>query len=474
MNLVRSDATKFPGVMVFAPASIDGEPCTQVLIRGKGDSKALEEELDTLRRQDLLTGLFNRNHFMEQLEVAIKAATNPQGSKSCALIYLEPDEFKQITETVGIAAGDLILSDLATVIKDNTGPADIAARFAGEVFTLLISESDTSKVKIIAEKILKAVENHVFDLDTQSITTTCSIGIAPITEKSSDSKLVIGHADMACKQAKSGGGNQLYLHTAADEKASNERDLGWIRRIQHASEKERFRLVYQPIVSLHAAPGERYEILLRMLGEQNEDILPGEFMPIAERAGLMPEIDRWVTKQAIKILASKRNTKTHTQLFIKLSHDSIKDQTLLVWISKLLMAARMHGTSLVFEASEASVLSALKETKLFINGLKQLHCEFAIDHVGSETQSFNYLKHLDVTYLKIHGAHIATLATNEKSREILKMITDIARAENKQTIAEHVQDANSLAALWQSGVNYIQGYYLQKPDDAMTYDFNSG
>lgn len=475
MTLVRSDAKKFPGVLVFAPASIEGEPCTQVLIRGKSDNKELEKELDTLRRQDLLTGLYNRNHFVEQLEAAIKAATNEQASKSSALIYLEPDEFHQITESIGVAAGDLMLSDMAAVIKNNIGPTDVAARFAGEVFTILVNEADVGKVKKLAENLLKAIESNIFELETQSLTTTCSIGVAQITETSSDAKKVLAHADMACKKVKSDGGNQIHIHTVADEKASNERDLGWIQRIKTALEKDRFRLVYQPIVSLHAEPGERYEVLLRMLDDQNKDIPPGEFLALAERVGLMPEIDRWVTKQSVKMLTTKRNTAAQqTQLFIKLSHDSIKDQTFLVWVSKLLKAARLHGASLIFESSEASVLSALKETKLFINGLKQLHCEFAIDHVGSETQSFSYLKHLDVKYLKIDGSHIATLATNEKSRELLKTITNIARAENKQTIAEHVQDANSLAVLWQSGVNFIQGYYLQKPDNAMTYDFTSG
>lgn len=473
MSLIRSDSDKFPGVMVFAPASIDGEPCTQVLIRGKADNKALEQELDALRRQDLLTGLFNRNHFMEQLELAIKSATNEKASKASALLMLEPDDFKQITETVGVAAGDLVLSDLAGIIKANIGPNDIAARYAGEVFTIIVNDSDIARVKKLGEKLLKAVADHVFDLESQPITTTCSIGIVQITEKSSDSKKALGHADLACKQVKSDGGNQIHVHTAADEKANNERDLEWIRKIQQAIEKERFRLVYQPIVSLHAEPGERYEILLRMLDEQNKDIMPGEFLPIAERAGLMPEIDRWVTKQAVKVLATKRNTSKNTQLFIKLSNESLKDQTLLVWVSKLLQAARLHGACLVFEASESSVLGALKETKMFINGLKQLHCEFAIDHVGSETQSFSYLKHLDVKFLKIHGAIIANLMADDKCRDTLKMITDIARGENKHTIAEHVQDANCLAVLWQSGVNFIQGYYLQKPEEGMNYDFTS-
>jgi diguanylate cyclase (GGDEF)-like protein/PAS domain S-box-containing protein len=474
IGLVRGGGQKFGGRLVFAPASIEGEPCTQVIIRTKADNKALEQELDALRRQDLLTGLFNRNHFTEQLDIAIKAATDEKAAKPSAMLYIEPDDFKQISETVGVAAADLVLSDFANLIKNKIGAADIAARYSGEVFTVLVAEPDIAKVRQLAESILKSVENHIFDLDGQSITTTCSIGAAQIKETSSDAKKVLWQADMACKQAKAGGGNQLHIHSLADEKASNERDLEWIRRIKNAIEKDRFRLLYQPIVSLHAEPGERYEVLLRMLDDKNQDIMPGEFLGLAERTGLMPEIDKWVVKHAAKVLTTKRNTAAPTHFFIKISHDSIKDQTFLVWISKLLKAARLHGASMIFEASEAAVLSALKETKLFINGLKQLHCEFAIDHVGSETQSFSYLKHIDVKYLKIDGSFISNLASSEKSREMVKTITDIARAEKKQTIAEHVQDANVLAVLWQGGVNFIQGYYLQKPDTTMTYDFTAG
>jgi diguanylate cyclase (GGDEF)-like protein len=473
MNLIRADGAKFAGAMVFAPASIEGEPCTQVIIRTKSDNKALEKELDALRRQDLLTGLFNRNHFTEQLDVAIKAATDENASRSSTLLYLEPDDFKQITETVGVAAGDLVLSDIATIIKNNVGANDVAARYSNEIFTVLLAETDPRKVKPLAEKIIKEVANHTFELDGESITTTCSIGAVQITETAADVRKVLSQVDIACKQAKAGGGNQLHVHTAADEKASNERDLEWIRRIKTALEKDRFRLLYQPIVSLHAEPGERYEVLLRMLGDQNQDIPPGEFLELAERAGLMPDIDKWVTKQCVKVLATKRNTNAQTRFFIKISHDTLKDQTFLVWLSKLLKAARLHGASLIFEASEPSVLSALKESKLFINGLKQLHCEFAIDHVGSETQSFSYLKHLDVKYLKIDGAYITDLVGNEKNREMVKLIADMAKADHRMVIAEHVQDANVLAVLWQTGVNFIQGYYLQKPEDAMTYDFTS-
>jgi len=463
---------EFKAIMEFASASIDGEHCTQIIIRTKNDNTKLQKELDTLRRQDLLTGLYNRQYFSEQLDIAVSAVAE-KGLK-CSLLYIEIDDFKTISENVGIAASDFVLTDFASILRNHLGKSELAAHFAGSIFTCLIPNKNLNAIKAIAEAILRETGNHIFDVEGQSVTCTCSIGIAQLSETNVNAKKILTQADMACKKIRLANGNGIHIHTAEDEKASFERDKKWTDLVKRALENNEFKLVFQPIVSLHAEPGERYEVLLRMIGEGGREIMPGEFLGAAEQAGLMSDVDRWVAKQAVKILAKKRGTDVQTQFFIKLSYESVKDQTLLVWISKLLKAARIHGNSLCFEISEAHAVSALKETKLFANGLKQLHCDFAIDHVGSEEDSsFTYLKHLDAKYLKIDGSHITDLATNTQSQEIVKGITDLAKAQKKQVIAEHVQDPNSLAVLWQSGVNFIQGYYLQQPEHEMTYDFSA-
>ncbi len=469
---VPEGSEEFKAVMEFAPASIDGEHCTQIIIRTKSDNKELQKEIDALRRQDLLTGLYNRQHFNDQLDNAVTAVAE-KGLK-CSLLYIEIDEFKAIAENVGIAASDFVLTDFANILRNHLGKSDLAAHFAGSIFTCLIPNKNIDEVKKIAEAIRQETENHIFDVEGQSVTCTSSIGVAQLSETNLSAKRVLAQADMVCKKIRSNNGNGIHIHSAEDEKASFERDKKWSELVKRALEKNEFKLAFQPIVSLQAEPGERYEVLLRMIGEGGKEIMPGEFLGAAEQAGLMSEIDRWVAKQAVKILATKRGTDVQTKFFIKLSYDSIKDQTLLVWISKLLKAARIHGSSLCFEISEANAISALKETKLFANGLKQLHCEFAIDHVGSEEDSsFNYLKHLDANYLKIDGSHISDLASNEQSQEIVKAITELAKAQKKQVIAEHVQDPSALAVLWQNGVNFIQGFYLQQPEHEMTYDFTA-
>ncbi len=470
-SAVPEEGQKFKATMEFTPASIEGEHCTQIIIRTKGDNSELQKELDTLRKQDLLTGLFNRQHFMEQLDTAVSTAANT-GIK-CSLLYIEVDDLKTITENIGIAGSDFILTDVANILRSKLSETDLAALFSGNIFTCLIPNKSATDVAKVAESIRQQTENHIFDVESQSITCTISIGIASISETSGNAKKILSQAEIACKKVRSNDGNGIHAHTADDEKASFERDLKWTELIKRALEKNDFKLAFQPIVSLHAEPGERYEVLLRMVGEGGKEIMPSEFLGAAEQAGLMPDIDRWVTKQAVKILASQRGTHVETTFFIKLSHDSIKDQTLLAWISKLLKAARIHGGSLCFELSESAAVAALKETKLFVNGLKQLHCEFAIDHVGCEATSFTYLNHLAAKYLKIDGSHISDLAGNEQSKEIVKGITDLAKSQKKQVIAEHVQDSNALAILWQHGVNFIQGYYLQQPENEMSYDFTT-
>jgi EAL domain-containing protein (putative c-di-GMP-specific phosphodiesterase class I) len=178
-------------------------------------------------------------------------------------------------------------------------------------------------------------------------------------------------------------------------------------------------------------------------------------------------------KNAAKSLLEKRRNGAEIQFFIKLSAESLEDTGLLPWISKLLKAARLHGSSFVFEVSESAAVNNITAAKALAAGLKQLNCLLAVDHVGVETPILKYLSHFDANYLKIDGSHIQNVTQSESSQEVVKTVAEIARTKNMQTIAEHVQDPACLAVLWQHGVNFIQGYYLQQPEAKMNYDFTS-
>lgn len=467
---VREDGEVFAATMDFSRASIDGESCTQVMIHRKSDNKALEKEIQQLRQQDLLTGLFNHQYFMEQIQVAIDLANKSE--ERCALIYIEPDNFKSIKDTLGIAESDIVLSDIATFIRENMPEDAIIARYAGTIFAALISGPAHKKAEEFANKLCAGLVGKVFDVEGKTVTTTCSIGISTISETTPDAKKAISQTEAAAHAAKENNGNQVHIFTVEDELATQEADKRIVTLINLALKNNRFTLQYQPIVSLHAEPGERYEVLLRLLDQDDSVIMPGDFIPAAEQAELMVEIDKWVIKSSAKAILDKRKIGKEIQFFIKLSADSLRDPSLLVWISKLLQAARLHGDSLVFEVSEQDALENIKAAKTFSNGLKQLHCNFAIDHVGKDSTDLSYLKHLHLRYLKVDGSHINNVAS-EESQETIKSIAEMGRSKNILTIAEHVQDPACLAVLWQHGVNFIQGYYLQHPEGNLDYDFTS-
>lgn len=469
---LRNNGEQFKAVMQFSPASIEGEQCTQIVIRKQTDDAQLHKELEQLRKQDLLTGLFNRQHFMEELSNAVTWAS--KGQANSVIFYIEPDHFKNIKDTLGIAGSDMVLTDMANLIKQQLpiNQDTVIARFGGTVFTIIFKNKTIDQVEKLADKIRAAFEQQIFEVESKTVSSTCSIGVSPIIETTMEAKKALSHAETACATARGDNGNRVHIHTVADEMASLEQEKEWSKRIRLALKQDHFLLHYQPIVSLHAEPGERYEVLLRMQGSNGSIIMPSEFMEAAKNADLMLEIDRWVMKNAAKAMLEKRRSGTEIRFFVKLAPESVEDASLLPWISKLLKAARLHGSSMVFQISEATAVNNIKATKALVDGLHQLNCLFAISQAGTETPPLKYLTHFSANYIKIDGQYIQNLTQSESSQETVKAIAELSRAKKIQTIAEHVQDPACLAVLWQHGVNFIQGYYLQQPEDNMNYDFS--
>ncbi|MEO6696958.1 MAG: EAL domain-containing protein, partial [Gammaproteobacteria bacterium] len=470
---MRSDGTQFNVGMEFTPASIDAELCTQIIIRDLSFSSELESRLKSLSKEDLLTGLYNRHHFMEELEAAVAIATS--GGEACVLLYVGLDNFSKIQENVGIAASDLVLGDIAALLRGKVNDADLPARFGDDVFTILVRNQDVAHALKLAEELRKAVEDNVSDAGGQSVTTTCSIGVIQIGENTPDSREILNRVSRSCITTQSAGGNKVYLYNPVlEDQSAKARLQQWVSRLQDAVTHQRLRLLYQPIVNLHGAPQELYQVLLRMQDEHRNEIPPDEFIPAAEETGLNPSIDRWVIEHAIEALAAKRRSGAKTRFFIKLCGETIKDENLLPWLSERIKAARLEGDSLIFEVSESAAFNYLKNTQMLVKGLKELHCNFALSHFGCDANSINNLKRYPagVTYLKIDSSLLTDMAANPQNQATVKAINEAAHPMQIMTIGERVQDAGSLAVLWQLGVDYVQGYYLQKPSEALDYDFS--
>ena len=342
----------------------------------------------------------------------------------------------------------------------------------GPVFILLVNNIDARKASNIANSLCKLIHEHIFDLGEQSITTTTSIGISQINETSTLSTECIKRAEKGCQQAQNDGGNRSHLYNpAVEEMAEHEQTSHWAQKIKHALQHNLFKLAFQPIVNLHGEPGAHYEVLVRMLDKDEHEIPPVEFIPAAEQMNMMHFIDRWVIMNTLMLLTKKQQEGQQTRFYVKLSASSLSDEDFLSWFRERLQASKIDPDNLVFELSEDTALNYLKQAKQINTGLKELNCRTALENFGIEQNTFQALKHLSVNYVKIHMDLILNLPQNIENQEKVKSIAEEAGSRNIQTVAAFVEDANSLAVLWQCSVNFIQGHFLQQPSAELNYDF---
>jgi len=463
----RSDGSTFDATMEFAEASYEGESCQQITFRQQMVDSNLAQQLDALRSKDLVTELFNRQHTIAQIEISASAAAG--GAVDQALLLIEPDNFKQVLDSVGLGNADVLLGDMANLVRRHLGESEVPGRLAEYTFGVLVTKRNADDTRQLAEKLRKGFEDRIFEIGKQSISLTVSIGGALIGEKNANAQTVLAQAQGSLRATQAEGGNRINLFDpTAHDKAAAEKTKHWIALIDEALTNDGFVLYYQPIVSLHGAEGEFYEILLRMKGAKGE-ILPGHFLPIAEQNGKLPAIDRWVIANAIRSIAERERAGHKTTFFIKLTPQSLEDQTLLQWIAQQLKNARQRGDSLVFEMPESKVVTSLKPARAFVKGLDQIHCGFALEQFGSGLNSFQLLKHIPAHYLKIDRNYMADLPKNKENQEKIKEICDQAHHAGKLTVAEFVEDAASMSILFSCGVNFVQGNFLQEPEKVMAH-----
>jgi diguanylate cyclase (GGDEF)-like protein len=452
---------------------MDGELCTQLIIRDQTLSSELENKLSVLSQKDLLTGLYNRNYFTEQLDMFI--AQTLEGNGRGAVLFFTLDNYGQIKEDSGISGSDMLLADMGGVFKEKIDDLGELARFDGPVYSLLLKNVEIKKITKITDGICKIVSEHYSDISGKSINTTCSIGIALINETTASANECIQRADSGMKIAHKDGGNQAHLfNPAIEDLEANEQDSHWNAKIKHALRNNNFNLLFQPIVSLHGEAGQHYEILIRMKDDDGSIILPNDFIPTADRLGLTMYIDRWILGNTMVTLAEQAKNNIQTRFFIKISAGSIADDDFLLWVSERIKSLRINADGLVFQISEDTALNYLNRVKTVITGLKQLNCRIAIENFGKEQNAFQALKQLDFDYIKIHGDLIKNLSSNVEMQERVKEIAEFCSDNNRQTIASFVENANNLAVLWQCSIDFIQGYFLQEPKSNLSYDFDEG
>jgi len=421
------------------------------------------EQLIYLAERDSLTGLFNRHRF--EAELARMLADTDRRKSEGALLFFDLDEFKYVNDTFGHRAGDAMLIRVAGEIGALMRRNEILARLGGDEFALLIPDTTESEAIQVAERIIRAIAQIPFRYEQQNVRLTTSLGIALYPRDGANAEELIAHADTAMYEAKDSGKNAWRLYRP-DSLASREMlgRLSWQERIRNALEKNLLRLHFQGIY--HAGDGRlnHLEALVRMVDESDPSrfIMPGHFIGFAEKSGMIREIDRWVIAESVRLLA---RAPTLQPLAVNISGRSFDDPLLPQFISEQLTAQRVDPARLMVELTETSAVSDLHDAQRFIEALHRTGCSVCLDDFGTGFSSFAYLKHLRADLLKIDGLFIRDLPNDRDNQVFVKSIVDVARGMRKTTIAEYVEDAETLEMLRHFGVDMVQGYHLDMPRD---------
>ncbi|GLQ96058.1 GGDEF/EAL domain-containing response regulator [Dyella mobilis] len=454
----RADGSTFPATAEFAHATFEGETCLQIVFRRQQVDPALIEQL----QRDAVTGLFNRARTLEHLDNAVGAAS--EGRKGQTLLLIEPDNWAPIVNGIGLGKADELLSAFARRVSSSLNQEDVAGLLAEHTIGVILHTESDDAIRDWIGALQQAISREIFDLGTQSITLTTSIGGSLLGEKNANTDMLLNQASQALRSAQSQGGNRSELHDpAAREKADAERERNWLSLLRQALTQNEFVLYHQQSISLQDAEGDYSEILLRMNGPQGE-VLPGFFMPIAEKNGLNAEIDRWVLNQAINALKSRERLGFPTTFFVKLTPDSLQPQAnLLSWLDRQLKQANLKNGRLVLEMTESKVVTLLRPAQEFITGWKKLGGFFALEQFGSGLNSFQLLNHIDADYLKIDRSFMADLPQHPENQKKITEICQQAHEMKRMAIAEWVEDAASTSLLFACGVDFVQGNFLQEP-----------
>ena len=461
------DGSTFDALLELSPASVDGETCTQVIIREKANSQELEQKIEHLSKLDLLTGLFNRQHFMKSIEAILAT----EDGAPFSLFYIMIDDFKKIRDTVGITDSDQVIAEIAQVIKSLARESDILTRFDDHVFTFLSQGRTSEEIAAFAEQIRISINGHKFEKSDQFVTTECSIGVEHMGGHLENSQEFLYNASTACETANIEGGNQVRIHNPIRQNDKKEVQQHSPEALKYALGNDLFSLLYQPIVGLQGDETENYCVLLRMQNKDGELILPENFLPAAMQHNLIFDVDCWVITHALQTLSEQRTKGRQLNLFIKVAGPSLSDK-LLLHIVECMKKSKVHGSWIVFEIDDIDVRTYLQQMKSFINGLAKIKCRFAMDNFGIEANAEDMLHQIPANFIKIHGNLIKSLPDDEKNLKIVKQINDLAHEKGMKIIAKSVEDANTLALLWSTSMDYIQGYFLQEPTHELNYDFS--
>ena len=436
-----------------------------LIMRDVSELRGLTREMTYQASHDALTGLVNRREFERQLSAALDSAKTENSQH--VLCYMDLDRFKAVNDTCGHAAGDNMLREIATLLREKTRGSDVLARLGGDEFGLLLLGCPLEKARQISDDICTAVRGYRFVWQDRIFDIGISIGLIEVGQSSGTLEDVLSAADSACYVAKQEGRGRVHIYSAMDEVAARQRgEIHWLRKLQTAIREESFELYVQPIISVagRIPSGPAVEVLLRLIDPEEGAVSPNQFIRAAERYQLVGKLDRWVLRTTLNAVAAGTiRLPDQRSVAINISGQTMAEEGFLDFVIECLDHSQVNPAQICFEVTESAVLGDLERARRFIGVLHGMGCTFGLDDFGSDIGSLANLQDLNIDFLKLDGVCTRNLTTDAVNQEVVAAVTRLSKAVGFKVIAEQVEDQPSFDSLRDLGVNFIQGNYLEAP-----------
>jgi len=460
VQALLSDGSSLALELILTKTDYESEPAIRIEIsaRHKKDHD-LEVQLADAVKNDASTRFLQQRYLVaavrERCAIGMKGGVRQ-------FAHIKPDRFVEIQNSIGVLSSEDFMGQLAELLRMQLTPTDLCGRFGGNGFLILLERGTARDVETWADNVVKRVNEHVFAFDEKTLSATVTVGLGLLPAANPDVGAAITDAISATRRGRELGGNQMY---AVDKSDTDTRvqayDKIWVKHIKSALMENRFRLVQQPIASLLGEDKGMFDVLVRMLDEQGTEVLPAEFIAAAERNDLMKNIDRWVIGASMSFAANRKAA----CIFVRISKDTVLDKSLLAWLDTQLKSLKIEAKRLCIQVTEDLANQYVRQTKELAESLRKLGFGFALEHFGTGRDPLKLLADIDMNFIKIDGSLMQGLSTNQIQQQRVKGLVEAAKRRGIETVAERVEDANTMAVLWQLGIEFIQGYFVNAPEE---------
>ena len=478
---LRSDGEEFNVSLMLSPARLEGEPCIQAVFTDKTvrEAKPQEKEqevkpqqapratMEDITRIDPLTRVFTAQYFLDQL-----AELASSGKSGTGVLMLTLDGFAGVRDKVGLAGADDVLKDTATMLRESVGDSGWLARLGNESFAYVDDKYTTGQMEALAETLRKQIEDNIFEASGQSITTTASLGIYPSDYTVDDPEAVLSRMEHCISAVQTNGGNGSKVYHPGDSDGDDDAKARLLQ-LKEALAHQRITPLFQAIINLQGETHETYRVLPCITSDTGDRLSPEHYIEVARSAKLVETIDKLLFSHLLKIQTRMLEEGRRPRLLLPLSEETLIDTKTPKWLASSLEEVGMDGELLTIEIPEQLAVKYLKQVRTFISAIKPLGFKTAME-IGNVPSAFHHMKQMDVDFFELPANLIRELSSKEDVQEQVQELTKDLLELGKPVIADGVQDANTMALLWEYGADYVHGTYVHKPTDVMSFDFTGG